>query len=71
VLEAVEGIIKAADPAKRQHLAATIDRYSEDCPDDFYWSISGQAPSMLVSIVLAIDVACRDEKPVRHHPKMN
>ena len=34
LLDAIEAVIKAADPAKRETLAQTIDAYAEDFPDD-------------------------------------
>jgi hypothetical protein len=32
LLDAIEAVIKAADPAKRAALARTIDAYAEDFP---------------------------------------
>ena len=39
-LDALGQTIASSDPAKRELLAPTIDAYSNDFPDDFYWSIS-------------------------------
>jgi hypothetical protein len=61
LLDALEAVIKAADPAKREHLAKTIDAYSEDFVNDFYWAIGAQAPTLLSNLMLAIDAACRPE----------
>jgi hypothetical protein len=35
LLDAIEAVIKAADPAKREALAQTMDAYAADFPDDF------------------------------------
>src|SRR5262245_41688180 len=36
LLDAIEAVIKAADPAKREALTRTIDAYAEDFPEDFF-----------------------------------
>jgi hypothetical protein len=46
-LDALGQTIASSDPAKRELLAQTIDAYSNDFPDDFYRSISAQAPLLL------------------------
>ena len=61
LLDAIESVIKAADPAKRETLAQTIDAYAEDFPDDFYWATGVQAPSLLSNMLNAIDFACRSK----------
>jgi hypothetical protein len=61
LLDAIEAVIKAADPAKREALARTIDAYAEDFPEDFFWAIGSQAPTLLNHILNAIDAACRPE----------
>ena len=38
LLDAIEAVIKAADPAKREALTRTIDSYAEDFPEDFFWA---------------------------------
>ena len=66
VLEALEAVIQAADPVKRETLAQTIDAYSEDFPDDFFWATGVQAPVLLHHLIMAIDASCRpssDSKP--------
>jgi hypothetical protein len=54
-------VITAADPAKREALASTIDAYAEDFPDDFHWAIGPQAPSFLANLLMCIDVASREK----------
>ena len=62
LLEAIEAAIKAADPATRETLAETIDAYTEDFPDDFFWAIGPQAPVLLHHLLMLIDAACRPDK---------
>src|SRR5665647_822291 len=61
LLEAIEAVIKAADPAKREALAHTIDAYADDFPDDFYWAVGPQAPTLLNHLLQMIDASCRPE----------
>ena len=61
LLDAIEAVIKAADPAKREALAQTIDHYAEDFPDDFFWAVGPQSPMLLHEIMSVIDAACRPE----------
>jgi hypothetical protein len=62
LLDAIEAVVKAADPAKRDTLAQTIDAYSEDFPEDFFWAVGGQAPSLLGHLLQTIDSACRPDQ---------
>ena len=59
LLEAIEATITGADPAKREALAATIDAYVEDFPDEYYWATGAQAPALLHHLMQTIDAACR------------
>jgi hypothetical protein len=61
LLEAIEAVIKAADPAKREALAQTIDAYAECFPDDFFWAVGPQAPTLLTHLLSMIDAVCRPE----------
>lgn len=62
VLEAIEAVIQAADPAKREHLAKTIDAYAHGpFAEDFYWATGMQAPALLNHLLMTIDAACRPE----------
>jgi hypothetical protein len=54
LLDAIEDVIKAADPAKRADLAKTIDAYADDFPDDFFWAVGAQAPTLLSQLLMAI-----------------
>lgn len=62
LLEAIEAAISSADPAKREHLAQTIDAYAEDCSEDFFWAVGAQAPTLLSHLMMVIDVSCRPVK---------
>jgi hypothetical protein len=68
LLDAIEGVIQAADPTKREILAKTIDAYAEDFPDDFYWAIGPQAPMLLNHLINTIDSACRPEAQSKPRP---
>ena len=68
LLDAIEGVIKASDPAKRQILAQTIDAYAEQFPDEFYWAIGAQAPMMLHELLTMIDAACRPDSQSKPRP---
>jgi hypothetical protein len=68
LLDAIEAVIKAADPAKREALAQTIDAYADDFPDDFFWAIGPQAPTLLNHIFSSIDAACRPETQSKARP---
>jgi hypothetical protein len=61
LLDAIEAVIIAADPAKREALATTIDAYAEDFPEDFHWAIGPQAPSFLYNLMMCIDGASREK----------
>lgn len=60
-LEALEAVVKAADPSKRAALAEVIDAYAESFPEEFFWAIGVQAPTLLHNLMMAIDSSCRPE----------
>ena len=62
LLDAIEAVVKAADPVKRAVLARTIDAYSQDFPDEFFWAIGAQSPALLHTMLISIDSCCRPEK---------
>ena len=66
LLKAIEDVISSADPEKRNTLAATLDEYMEDNPQEFFWVTGPQAPALLHHIMLAIDLACRPDAERRH-----
>jgi len=68
LLDAIAAVIAAADPAKREALAHTIDAYEEDFPDDFFWAIGSQAPMLLWHLFTTIDSACRPEAQSKPRP---
>ena len=52
LLDAIEAVVKAADPVKREALAQTIDGYADDFPGDRYLG-TFTANSLLESLRLA------------------
>jgi hypothetical protein len=68
LLDAIEAVIKAADPVKREILARTIDAYAEYFPDDFYWATGSQAPTLLNHMLNTIDAACRPDAQSKPRP---
>jgi hypothetical protein len=70
LLDAVEAVIQVADLAKREALAAVIDAYAEDFPDEFYWAIGAQAPSLLQHLLTTIDAACRPPSQSKPRPML-
>ena len=59
MLDALEAVIHASDPAKRERLAQAIDHYREDFPDEFHWATGVSAPFLLANVMMAIDASCR------------
>jgi len=68
LLDAIEAVIKAADPAKREALTRTIDAYAESFPEDFFWATGSQAPMLLHHLLNTIDSACRPEAQSKPRP---
>jgi hypothetical protein len=68
LLDAIEAVIKAADPDKRKDLAQTIDAYADDFPHEFYWAVGSQAPTLLNYMLSTIDAACRPEQQSKPRP---
>jgi hypothetical protein len=68
LLDAIEAVISASDPDKRELLAKTIDAYCEDFPDDFFWAIGPQSPTLLSHIVMLINSACRSPSQSKPRP---
>ena len=57
VIDALKDVIASADPTKIAGLRETIDSFSRDCPEDYYWSIGGRSPSMLNDLIHHIEIA--------------
>jgi hypothetical protein len=68
VLDALEAVIKAADPDKRATLAEAMDGYVEHFPDDFFWATGAQAPTLLSHLMMVVDSACRPEAQSKARP---
>ncbi len=65
LLDALEATLIAADPDKREKLAKTIDAYSEDFPEDFFWAVGPQSPTLLHNLMMTIDVGARPDTPIK------
>ena len=65
LLDAIDAVINASDPAKREALARTIDAYHDDFPEEFHWAIGAQAPSLLHHLLMTIDGAARQQDEAR------
>ena len=68
LLDALDEVLRAADPEKRKRLAETIDAYSEDFADEFFWATSAQAPALLYHMLNTVDAACRPEAQSKSRP---
>jgi hypothetical protein len=68
VLDALEAVIKAADPDKRNALAEIIDDYAEHYPEDFFWATGAQSPTLLSHLMMVVDSACRPEAQSKPRP---
>ena len=54
LLKAIEDVISSANPEKRNTLAATLDKYMEDNPQEFFWVTGPQAPALLHTGVTSV-----------------
>jgi hypothetical protein len=55
LLEAIEAAIESAEPAKREALAQTINAYMNDFPEDYFWAVGPQSPTLLHHIMHSIE----------------
>lgn len=65
LLEALEAVIKTADPDKRAALAVTVDGYQESFPEEFFWAVGAQAPTLLYHLMTSIDMSSRPEAELK------
>src|SRR5580704_8721043 len=68
VLDALEDALKHCAPDKRKALANTLDAYSEDCAEDFWWALGQQSPTMLHALMTAIVSGCQTGSSWRQAP---
>jgi hypothetical protein len=59
LLEAIEATIESAEPAKREALAQTINAYMNDFPEDYFWAVGPQSPTLLHHIMRSIEPSMR------------
>jgi hypothetical protein len=62
LLDALREVIKAADPNKREKLAAVLDAYADDFAHDFFWATGAQSPTLLSNLLMTIDASCRPDQ---------
>ena len=60
LLEAIEAAIESSEPTKRDALKRTINDYMEDFPEEYFWAIGPQSPTLLHHIMHAIEPASRE-----------
>ena len=65
MLEALEAVITAAPKPERDVLAEVMDSYAKDCPDDYWWSVGPQSPTLLHHLINTIEFAMADFVPKR------
>jgi hypothetical protein len=54
MLDALEAVIKAADPTKRETLKEKVDAFARSCSGDFSWAIGAQSPALLNRLMMVI-----------------
>jgi len=66
LLEAIEAAIESAQPEKREALAQTINAYMDDFPEDYFWAIGPQSPTLLHHIMNSIEpsMSAKSVQPV-------
>jgi hypothetical protein len=62
LLDALREVIKAADPNKREKLAAVVDACADDFAHDFFWATGAQSPTLLSNLLMTIDASCRPDQ---------
>jgi hypothetical protein len=55
LLESIEAAIGSAGQPERDALAKTINSYMNDFPDEYFWAVGPQAPTLLHHIMHAIE----------------
>lgn len=55
VLDALECALGSASPERRKALSDTLKAYSEDFPDEFFWAVGPQSPTLLSHLMTVID----------------
>jgi hypothetical protein len=56
---AIENMIRTADPARRRAVARAFDAYAENYPGNYAWAQSGQAPALLHFLMGSIEMMCQ------------
>ena len=67
VFEAVENVIRAADPALSRRLYDVMNSYGDDFPDEYFWATGPQSPVLLHGLLFA----CSPAAPVTERPAVS
>ena len=54
VLDTVEAIVNASEPALKAALIRVFNAYSRDFPDEYFWATGPQAPALLHNLMFAL-----------------
>ena len=57
LLTALFDVIKAAPKAERETLAAVMDDYAKDFPEEYFWATGAQSPALLYNLMSRIEMA--------------
>jgi hypothetical protein len=60
VCDAIEDVIGAADPVKRNAVVRAIDTFARHNPQAYGWIANGMPPAVLTDLMSTIDTACRE-----------
>lgn len=69
--DALGAAIRAAPKAERDALAATLDAYQKDFPEDYNWALRAQSPTLLSLLMTSIGFASHDDDPSRTSRMVN
>jgi Ni/Fe-hydrogenase subunit HybB-like protein len=62
LLEAVERLVHASEPALQAALARVFDDYSKDFPEEYFWATGPQAPVLLHHLMFSLTPPARTDK---------
>ncbi len=66
---AIENMIRTADPARRRAVARAFDDYAHTFPANYEWAVSGQGPALLHFLMGSIEMTCQ-EAPSKPKPNL-
>jgi hypothetical protein len=71
VLEALENVVVSAGHSERAEFARVLKRYAKDCPDDYCWAVSSQAPTLLFYMMTVINFGCQPDARPKARPQID